>query len=160
MNVFSMSLWFNNAQKTTPQRRRERREIPPLCISVVACVETQREGSVIQKTDCWKPDSNLWCGDAFFDVSLPGFVVSNPAFCLFACKFHFLGYVIDPGSSIFLLVKAVAWRPEIDFIGVRPFCFYFICCLDAPSLWHAKGSLQEVLPGDSTSRLLPPQPSK
>ena len=87
----------------------------------------------------------LWCGDAFFDVSLPGFVVSNPAFCLFACQFHFLGYEIDPGGSIFLLVKAVARRPEINFVSKSPFCFYLVGRLDAPSLWHAKGSLQEVL---------------
>jgi hypothetical protein len=81
---------------------------------------------------------------AFLDISLPGFVVSYPAFGLFACKFHFLGYVIDPGSSIFLLVKAVARRPEIDFVSKGPFCFYFVGGLDAPSLWHAAASFQEV----------------
>src|SRR5687768_2810030 len=88
--------------------------------------------------------TRLGCGNAFLNVSLPGFVVSNPAFCLFPCKFHFLGYVIDPGSSIFLFVKPVARRPEVDFISIRPFCFYFFCGLDATSLWHAAAPFKEV----------------
>ena len=98
--------------------------------------------------------------DAFLNVPLPGFVVSYSSFGLLARQFHFLGYIIDPGGSIFLLIKAVAWRPEVDFVSIRPFCFYFFSGLDATSLWHAaapSGRFFRV--GILTPVLRSPQPS-
>ena len=81
--------------------------------------------------------------DPLFDVSLPRFVVSDPSFGLFASQFHFLGYVIDPGGPVFLLVKPVTWGSLIVLVGGGPFCFYLFSGLDTTSLWHAAGSLLE-----------------
>jgi hypothetical protein len=74
----------------------------------------------------------LRCGYAFLDISLPGFVVPNPAFGLFPCKFHFLGYVIDPGSSIFLFIKSVARRP-----AAAPFRRFFASGFYLPAYFAA-----------------------
>ena len=75
--------------------------------------------------------------DALLDVSLPGFVIPDTAFGLFASQFHFLGYIVDALSSVFLLVEPVTRRSQIMLVRKGPFCFYFLGGLYAPCLWHA-----------------------
>jgi hypothetical protein len=48
--------------------------------------------------------------DALFNISLPGFVISDTAFGLFASQVHFLGYIVNSLGPIFLLVEPVTGR--------------------------------------------------
>ena len=63
----------------------------------------------VQSFNC-KKIRLLRVDDALFDISLPGFVISDTAFGLFASQFHFLGYVVDALGSIFLLIEPVTRR--------------------------------------------------
>jgi hypothetical protein len=52
----------------------------------------------------------LRADNPFLDISLPGFVIANTAFGLFASQFHFLGYVVNALGPIFLLIEPVTRR--------------------------------------------------
>src|SRR5919106_1929294 len=88
------------------------------------------------------PKFNRWglrTNETFLDVSLPRFVISDPAFSLFSSQLHFLGYIIDALGSILFLVKSITRRSKIMLVREGPFCFHFFGGLNAPSLWHACG---------------------
>ena len=53
---------------------------------------------------------HLRADDTFLNISLPGFVISDTSFGLFASQFHFLGYVVNSLGPIFLLIEPVTGR--------------------------------------------------
>ncbi len=97
---------------------------------------------------------SLWLGrgdQTFFDIALPGFVISDSAFRLFASQVHFLSYKVDSGCPVLLLVETISRCFQIELVSNGPFGFHFFGGLYAPLLRHnATCSLHKSLTEDST----------
>lgn len=91
-------------------------------------------------------DTEFWkfrlADQAFFDIPLPGFEVSDPPLCLFACQIHCLGNVADPLSAVVFLVVGVPWSLQVKTISLLPLLFDFLSCLNAAQFWHAPTSVE------------------